>query len=130
MKRTVLEKQIQREIEADLGALPDLLLLRNSVGVAHHISDEGKEYVVPYGLGDGSPDLVCVLLCRPSAFHLASKIGVWFCLEVKTPEDPNPRPNQMKCREQWEAFGVLWYVVTSRQEARAALEDARGRVRA
>ena len=114
MKRETLEKKIQREIEAALGAEPDLLLLRNSVGMAKHTSDDGKTWHVPYGLGTGSPDLVGIL--APS--------GRWVCLEVKAAEG-DVDPAQLKCHAIWRKFGAFVAVVRSVEEARAALDEAR-----
>jgi hypothetical protein len=92
-----------------------LLLLKNSVGKARHVTTDGKEFHVPYGLGDGSPDLVGMLAPR----------GTWLCLEVKVPgEDPDP--HQAKVHEIWRRFGALVFTVHDVQEARAALATARG----
>lgn len=133
--RSVLEKETQRQIEAEIGAEPDLLILRNSVGLAQHINeDDGKVWFVPYGLGEGSPDLVAMLrvtrsdkyfekLGPPVPMHLA----VWFCIEVKADEG-KPSDEQEKCHRLWRRFGALVYVCRSAKEAREALEDARERV--
>ena len=120
-RRSVLEKRIQRDIEADLGAEPDLLLLRNSVGKATYVSEaDAKEYHVPYGLGEGSPDLVAIL--HVSIHGVVA--GVWFCLEVKPPEG-ELEPEQVKCHAAWRRFGAFIDTVRSVEEARAALERAR-----
>lgn len=112
------EAFIQREIELRLGAEPDLLLMKNSVGRAVFIGEEtGKKYTVPYGLGVGSPDLVGVLRTELG-------LGVWIGLEVKVP-GKDPEAHQAKCHRQWEAFGALVYVVHSAEEAVEALADAR-----
>ena len=120
-RRSVLEKKIQRDIEADLGAEPDLLLLRNSVGKATYFSEaDGKEYHVPYGLGEGSPDLVAIL--RVSIHGVIA--GVWFCLEVKPPEGELEH-EQVKCHAVWSRFGAVIETVRSVADARGALERAR-----
>ncbi len=121
MKRSALETKIQADIEAAIGAEPDLLLLRNSVGRATFYSDEGKPYHVPYGLGVGSPDLVGLLRIelRPGV-----AVAVWFCLEVKAAEGAL-EPEQVKCHAMWRRFGALIYTVRSPDEARAALACAR-----
>ncbi len=134
-RRSQLEKKIQREIEADLGAESDLLLLKNSVGQAEYFNDEGKEYRVPYGLGEGSPDLVGLLrveVLRPSRkgdtilqTALIRTVAVWLCLEVKPPEVKKPDPHQEKCHAIWRRFGAYVDTVHSVKEARAALERAR-----
>lgn len=113
-QQSKLEKTIQAEIEAEIGAEPDLIILKNSVGLARHYDDEGKSWKVPYGLGTGSPDLVGIL----------APWGRWFCIEVKVPGE-EPDPHQLKCHEQWRAMGALVYVATSATEARHALAAAR-----
>jgi hypothetical protein len=113
-RRSRLEIPIQADIEAAIGAEPDLLLLRNSVGKATYYTDKGSAYHVPYGLGNGSPDLVGIL-----APH-----GRWLCFEVKAQEG-HLNVDQAKCHAVWRRFGALIYVVRSVEEARAALEDAR-----
>lgn len=114
MRRATLEGEIQRRIEAEIGAEPDLLLLRNSVGKARHVTPAGKEFHVPYGLGTGSPDLVGVL----------APTGKLVGLEVKCPGE-EPSAEQLACHATWRRFGVFVAVVTSPEEARAALEEAR-----
>jgi|GEM_PF-1562160 len=112
----ILEKEVQRRIEAKLGAEPDLLLLRNSVGRAKYVKED-KVFYVPYGLGVGSPDLVFIL-------RTPFGLGVWLCMEVKVPGE-EPEPEQERCHEIWRRFGALIYVVHSVDEAVAALKDAR-----
>lgn len=120
-RRTRLEKQIQREIEEALGAEPDLLLLRNSVGQAQFTDEEsGRAYYVPFGLGNGSPDLVGLL--RVGA------VATWFCLEVKPPEG-SLEDEQKKCHSIWARLGAFIETVRSADEARAALERARRQAR-
>ncbi len=110
-----LENPIQRDIELDLGALPDLLLLRNNVGRAVFVNEsDARQYSVPYGLGTGSPDLVGIL----------GPEGRFFCLEVKAPGEV-PRPEQEKCHRTWRNFGAFVATVDSVGSARAALERAR-----
>jgi hypothetical protein len=115
-KRSKLEAEVQRQIEAAIGAEPDLLLFKNSVGKARYVTKtDGKEFHVPYGLGEGSPDLVGVLAPR----------GVWLCLEVKVPGE-DAEPHQAKVHDVWRRFGALVFVVHSADEARTALTTARG----
>lgn len=119
--RSVLEGEIQRRIEAAIGAEPDFLLLRNSVGQAKHIDgDTGKTWHVPYGLGVGSPDLVGALQLPINGNELA----VWVALEVKAPEGV-VEPDQKKCHDIWRSFGILVFVVRSVDDAKNALDDAR-----
>jgi hypothetical protein len=115
------EAEIQRQIEEALGAEPDLLLLRNSVGRAEYVSETGQQYTVPYGLGVGSPDLVGMLAVP------GRELAAWFCIEVKRPAE-EPTPHQTKCHGIWRRFRALVYVCCSVDEARAALADARARV--
>lgn len=112
-RRTRLESPIQSEIEAALGAEPDLLLLRNTVGTVRYYDEAtGDRRFVTYGLGVGSPDLVGILS------------GRWFCLEVKAAEG-RVDPEQEKCHRIWIAFGAFVATVRGAVEARAALERAR-----
>ncbi len=116
MRRSVLESSIQASIELELGAEPDLLLLRNNVGVSIHFREDGSEYRIPYGLGKGSPDLVGLLFRAGSA--------LWFCLEVKAPGE-DATDEQKKCHTIWRRFGAFISVVESVEQARAALHRAR-----
>lgn len=110
-----LETVVQHEILAALGAEPDLILLKNSVGQARHVSERtGDIFFVPYGLGTSSPDLVGIL----------GPWGRWFCLEVKRPGE-EATPEQAHLHEVWRRWGAFVEVVTSASEARAALERAR-----
>jgi len=117
MKRDHLEAELQRQIEAAIGAEPDLLLMKNSVGNARYTTKDGKAFHVPYGLGTGSPDLVAIL----------APLGGWFCLEVKCPGE-KPTAEQLKMHALWRSFGAYVEVVTSVDEAKAALREARGRI--
>lgn len=115
------ESVIQRDIELALGAEPDLILLRNSVGRAMHVQARtGTACYVPYGLGVGTPDLVGMLtIAAPSG-----PVATWFCLEIKA-HGQHARPGQRKCIELWRQYGAFVQVVQSVIEARAALQDAR-----
>lgn len=119
-RRTRLERAIQADIEAEIGAEPDLLLFKNSVGKARYFADDGTEFFVPYGLGVGSPDLVGILRIVVAGITL----GMWFCLEVK-PLEGELEPEQVKCHAAWRAFGAFIETVRSPAEARAALDRAR-----
>lgn len=115
------EALVSEEIKRALGSLPDLLLLRNTVGM-HHMPDEAKNQVrnVRHGLGNGSPDFVCIL-------RDPRGIGVWLCLEVKAPGKEST-PDQEKCKRIWSRFGALVYTVHSADEALKALNDARAKI--
>lgn len=118
-----LERQIQNAIFAALGAEPDLLLLRNNIGVADYPDPEtGKVAKVAYGLGVGSPDLVAFL--EVPGRGIAAALA-W---EVKQPGE-GPTPAQRKCHGIWRRFGVRVAVVHSVDEARDALAAAREAVR-
>lgn len=127
-RRTTLEKNIQRDIEAELGAEPDLLLLRNSVGQARYINEEdGSEYFVPFGLGKGSPDIVSLLrvVAKIGGNRASARmVATWFCLEVK-PEEGELEDDQKKCHHVWRHFGAFIETVRSVDEAKRALARAR-----
>jgi hypothetical protein len=112
------EAQIQAEVMDAIGAEPDFYLLRNSVGRASYLSEDGRPYTVPYGLEVGSPDLVGFLKVPGKPF--AAVVGI----ELKRPGE-KPTRDQVKCHARWSARGALVYVVCSVEEARAALADAR-----
>lgn len=112
-----LENPIQREVLDALGSQPDLLLFRNSVGQARHVNEKtGRVFFVEYGLGTGSPDVVGILR--------RGNVGIWFCLELKRPGE-EPEPHQEKVHAVWRSFGAFVATVTSVDEARAALDEAR-----
>lgn len=118
------ETRIQRLIQHRIGALPDVYLMRNSVGLATHeqlIGDQVVQRKVPYGLEVGSPDLVAILSVRTSNGRV---VGLWFCLEVKKPGE-KPTKEQRECHERWRKFGAFVETVTNEDEAVAALERAR-----
>jgi hypothetical protein len=114
----VRENAIQRLIMAAIGAEPDLLLFKNSVGHAEHVDANGKVFHVPYGLTKSSPDLVGIV----------APAGLWFCLEVKQAGE-YATAEQKRCHEVWRSFGAFVEVVHSVAEARAALGRARERGR-
>lgn len=111
------ERATLRAIELALGAEPDLLLLRNTVGVAKHFGPDGRTSTLRYGLGSGSPDLVGLLRGRDGEAR-------WFCLEVKA-KDGRISEVQEHCHDVWRSFGAFIAVVRSADQARAALEQAR-----
>ena len=108
------ETRIQRAIEATLGHAPDITILRNNNGVATF--DDGARVV--YGLGVGTPDLVCILQLTPA-------LAAWVALEVKVPGE-EPEPAQRAAHALWRSLGVQVFTVHSVDEAAGALEIARG----
>jgi hypothetical protein len=116
VRRTLSQREnaLQRDIEAAIGAEPDLLLFKNSVGRARFATAEGRVFHVPYGLCVGSPDLVGILAPR----------GRWFCREVKVPGEA-ATAEQAHIHDAWRSFGAFVRVVHSVDEARAALLAAR-----
>lgn len=108
------ESQIQADVRAALGALPDVCLWRNHVGVVR--GEDGRTH--RFGLGIGSADLVGVL-----APH-----GRLIALEIKTPVG-RLRPEQRAWLEVVRAMGGFAAVVRSVEEALAAVERARGGAR-
>ena len=125
------ESVVQNAIEAELGAEPDLLLLRNSTGLAEHFTKEtGKAWRVPYGLGKGSPDLVGLLRVNVSVFmatgpHLHTvSAAVWIAWEVKAPGGES-EPHQLECHRVWSSFGAYVATVDSVEAARAHLATVR-----
>jgi hypothetical protein len=106
----VNEQQIQNQIRAALGELPDLMLQRNSVGNVETI--DGRR--MGFGLGKGSADLVGCL--APS--------GRFFALEVKTATG-RVRPEQRVWLEVVRRFGGFATVVRSVDDALAAVARAR-----
>ena len=110
------ERPILRAILAEIGAEPDLYLMRNSTGFAEYVDDYGKSWKVPYGIGNaeglGGPDFVGIL------------DGHFFGLEVKAP-DGVVSEEQKKCHELWRRFGAYVGVARSAQDARHHLTEAR-----
>ncbi len=113
-KAAAREAEVQRDVELAIGAEPDLVLLRNTVGTTREFDDDGNERFITYGLLRGSPDLVGILAPR----------GRWFALECKRP-DENPTTEQRRVHALWRRFGAYVATVHSAAEARAALEEAR-----
>jgi hypothetical protein len=114
-QKTALESAVQADIEAEIGAEPDLLLMRNTVGMVRYFDERtGEARYVTYGLGEGSPDLVAIL----------APWGRVLGFEVKA-DDGRVSGAQMKCHDIWHRFGALIFVVRSRSEARNAVNEAR-----
>lgn len=111
-RRAPLESEIQRDVMLALGALPGVLVYRNSVGVAEYTDADGKRRTVRYGLDAGTPDLVLIVDGRT--------VG----LELKRPGE-SATEEQARVHRQWRAVGAFAAVVTSVEEARAAVARAR-----
>ncbi len=104
-----LEATIQNAILAACGSLPGVLLLVNTV--KRLPSPYGPGHLT-FGLGEGSPDLVGAVDGR--------MVG----LEVKRPGE-RPEPHQELLHRAWRGLGVFVAVVTSVDEAVAAIDRAR-----
>ena len=103
------EAQIEHAIRKRLGREADLILFRNTVGVARH-GDRFRHY----GLCPGSSDLVGIL----------RSAGRWVALEVKTPRGRCTDLQQLFL-DLIRRFGGFAAVVRSVPEALAALDRAR-----
>lgn len=108
------EAALTYEIRLALGIEPDLVLWRNSTGVARHPDTRGHVRAQRFGLAVGSADLVGIL--GPS--------GRFFALEVKTP-DGRLTSEQSAWLALVRKRGGFAAVVRSRDEALAALQRAR-----
>ena len=109
-RSTTPEGRVLAAIRQALEGLPDLKVMRNSVGM---IRTDGR--VITYGLGVGSADLVCVL--KPH--------GRWVCLEVKAPTGTTPTRAQWRWLEDMRAMGASCAVVRSVDDALGAVARAR-----
>lgn len=117
------EARIQNASLADLGSLPGVLLLVNTVGKIPN-PWTGVGWFV-YGLGEGTPDVVGsveVEVITPGGG--AIRIGRFFGLEFKKPGE-KPEPHQAALHAAWRSLGIFVATVTSTDEARAAIERCR-----
>ncbi len=103
-----LETEIQAAIMTAVGALPGVVCLRNANGKAQLRSGAW----IAYGLGDGTPDLLCIVDGRT--------VG----LEVKRPGE-HAEPHQEREHVVWRRVGAFVAVVHSVSEALSAIERAR-----
>jgi hypothetical protein len=109
-KREVI---IQDTIRLATGNVPGLVLWRNNVGVARHFNPRTHRVTsTRYGLAKGSADLVGILN------------GRFIALEIKRPGQ-RPTRDQQRWLELVRTFGGFAAVVTSVEEALAAIERAR-----
>lgn len=103
------EARIQNAIMAQCGALPGVLLLLNTVKIVPNPWGPGN---LTFGLGEGSPDLV------------GAVDGRFLCLEVKKPGE-KPEAHQARLHAAWRSLQIFVAVVTSPEEAHAAIERCR-----
>ena len=102
------EGQIQNAIRLALGRDPDVVLWRNSVGVAEFFS-RGRMATVRYGLATGSADLVGLV-------RHVSGVGRFLALEVKQP-GKKARPEQAAWLAIVRRLGGVGEVVTGVDQA-------------
>jgi hypothetical protein len=119
------ENVIQAEVRLALGRERDLVLYRNSVGVAKEWDARTHtERVIRYGLANGSADLVGVLTVRVAFNGAERALGRFFALEVKRPGE-QPTAEQKQWATLMRARGAFVATVCSADDARAALARAR-----
>lgn len=92
--------------------MPELVLWRNNVGVAEHISPQGKAHTVKYGLADGSAD--CVGVLRPW--------GLFVAVEWKTPKG-RQSATQKRWGELVARMGGIYVLATSGEEAEERIRE-------
>lgn len=103
------ESKLQRQIVLAIGAMPFVIVYRNSVGLAEHTRADGQVVRLSYGLGPGTPDLIVLVRDR--------LLG----LEVK--DGTAQSESQRQVQRQWDAIGATYRVVTSVEGARAAVTE-------
>lgn len=106
MKARRPEDQLMDAVKVAIGCMPGVIVMRNEVGRATAM---GTSYPKLYGLGEGSPDLVCIVR------------GRWLGLELKTPKG-RLSAAQEGCHAAWRMAGAVVVVVRSVAEAVAAVE--------
>lgn len=106
MKPRRPEDQLMDAVKVALGCMPGVIVMRNDVARA---TATGTNYPKLYGLGEGSPDLVCIVR------------GRWLGLELKTPAGRLSEA-QERCHAAWRMAGAVVVVVRSVAEAIAAVE--------
>jgi hypothetical protein len=109
--RPVLEKDIQRGVMKLLELQPDVVVLRQSVGLADH---DGRR--VMHG-NPGQADLTVVIGPAPAI------VEFW---EIKTPTG-RQSPMQVKFQQRVEKRGAAYRVIRSVEDAKAAIAHARMR---
>lgn len=118
------EGEVQREIRLAAGrAVPGCVLWRNNCGVAVHAPGTDRESVVRYGVGgNGGSDLLGILT-------LASGLGVWIAVEVKTPTG-RVSPEQKLFGQLVERCGGVFVVARSVDDFVEQATAARARLEA
>lgn len=106
----ISEARVLHEILLDLGAEPWLRIFRNNVGLAK----DGFGHHLKFGLAKGASDLLAIV--KPN--------GRWLALEVKS-ESGRLRPEQRNFLDMVNNMGGIGRCVRSKEEARAAAEEAR-----
>jgi hypothetical protein len=110
------ETDAQHAIRAVVGARPDVLLLRNQVGLA----DYGARGKVPYGLAKGSGDLIGIharIITEADVGHLA---GVFLSVEVKSAAG-RPTEHQLRWANLVRRYGGIAMVARGPTEVEAVL---------
>ena len=102
------EAEILRAIRLEVGGRDDVVLWRNSAGIAEHTDRRGRSTKVPYGLCKGAADLIGII--KPSGRFLA--------IEVKTARG-KLRPEQANFLRLVESSGGVAGVARSVAEAHA-----------
>ncbi len=104
------ERSVLARVIAALKAQPGVHAMRNSVGGTRTVGG-----YVTYGLGTGSPDIVCIV----------APMGRWVCIEVKRPKDSDAEEHQLAWLERARSLGAVAGVCRSPEEALALVEEAR-----
>lgn len=106
MKARRPEDRLQDEIRATLGTMPGVIIMRNAVSYA---TRPGMTHPELFGLGKGTPDLVCIVRGHVVGLELKAARG-------RLSEE------QARCHEAWRAAGAHVYIVKTIDQAREALE--------
>jgi hypothetical protein len=106
----VVEATVLGKIRAVLEKMPDVHVMRNSVGAVR----SGSRWI-KYGLARGSSDLVAIV-----APH-----GRWLCIEVKRPKGSRYEKDQLQWLENMRAMGAVAGVCTTVEQAVALVAEAR-----
>ena len=102
------EADILRSIRLAIGGRDDVVIWRNSAGLAEHTDRQGRRTKVPYGLCKGAADLIGII--KPSGRFLA--------IEVKT-STGKLRPEQKNFLRLIKSLGGVAGVARSVAEANA-----------
>lgn len=111
------ESSVQQSIRLALGSDRDVVLWRNSVGVASEWDERtGNVRRAAYGLAKGSGDLIGIVR--------VGKLGRFLSLEIKSPTGA-VRPEQITWANLVRSFGGFAAIVRSPEEALAAVARAK-----